>query len=65
MFIRILNEPGDYLNEYGEEVNLIYGQVIYTPNGKVTTENLQGWIYYKTLAEAIYMEKLEEKPIVE
>lgn len=54
MFIKILNEPGQYIhNDTNECVNILIGNEIYTQNGKVTTDNLQGFQYYTNFDEAL------------
>lgn len=51
MYFKLLNEDGEYLKN-GEKVNLIYGNDIFTPDGKVTDDNLQGYIKFDTLEDA-------------
>ena len=41
MFYKLLNEQGEYIkNDTQECVNLIYGEEIHTPLGKVTKEEV-------------------------
>jgi hypothetical protein len=58
MFVKILKETGEYYNEFGEEVNLFYGEVIDTPLGRVTQEAPQDFTYYRNISDAILGEKI-------
>jgi len=53
MFFKLLQEDGDYKTQSGERVNLISGNKIFTPNGEVTSDNLQGFIEFESLDEAL------------
>jgi len=64
MFYKLLNEEGEYQKiDTKERVNIINGIEIYTPAGKVTNDNLQGYVEFDTLELAMEyfgIEKYEE-----
>ena len=54
MFYKLLNEQGDYIkNDTQERVNLIYGEEIHTPIGKVTKEEPQDYMWFDTEEECL------------
>lgn len=58
MFFKLINEDGIYTKN-NETVNLVYGNDIHTPNGKVSSSNLQGYFEFETLEEALTYFNLE------
>lgn len=54
MFYKYLLEEGEYFDtETGERRNVIFGLEIITPDGEVTQENPQDWIWFDTEEEAL------------
>ena len=51
MYFKLTNEDGEYLQN-GEPVNLLYGNDIWTPDGKVSPDNLLGYLEFQTTEEA-------------
>jgi hypothetical protein len=54
MFYKLLKEQGEYIkNDTQECVNLVYGEEICTPIGKVTKDNLQGYLWFDKEEECL------------
>ncbi|NTW33957.1 MAG: hypothetical protein HGB12_15300 [Bacteroidetes bacterium] len=64
IFVKVISETGNYVNVTTlEECNIIYGQDIYTPAGKVTSANMQGYVMSNNLPDFLSANNIEEKHI--
>lgn len=60
MYFKLLNEEGDYQKiDTKERVNLVCGNEIYTPLGKISKNNLQGYVEFDTIELAMEFYNIE------
>ena len=65
VYVKILpNESGNYINTATlTECNVLWGSTITTPQGLVTSSNLQGFVMGSTYAQALALLNVDEKHI--